>query len=109
MSPSTLLNSAYHAAIRTTSVTKPSNRIETTKIHPNNDHTESINQDGPMESMLLSKNDSRLIAESLELPELAVEIERAVGQIEKSLAAEGIERQEKRQLEAAEEEARPKG
>ena len=40
------------------------------------------------ERMLLSKGDSILIADCLDIPELAPEVERAVWQIEKSIEAE---------------------
>jgi len=54
--------------------------------------------------MLLSQSSGKLIAESLETPELAVEIERAIAQIEKTLKAEILEEQEKRQQRAVEKE-----
>lgn len=54
--------------------------------------------------MLLSQSSGKLIAEFLEIPELAVEIERAIAQIGKALKAETLEEQEKRQQRAVKKE-----
>ncbi len=58
--------------------------------------------------MLLSQSSGKLIAETLEIPELAVEIERAVAQIEKSVKLEELRKQDMNQPGAAGEEVEHK-
>ena len=53
------------------------------------------------ERMLLSKSSGQLFAEYLDVPELAVEVERAVWQVEKVLKARQKLRKEKTELDAA--------
>ena len=53
------------------------------------------------ERMLLSNSSGQLFAEYLEVPELAVEVERAVWQVEKALKAHQELREEKDELGAA--------
>lgn len=53
------------------------------------------------ERMLLSKSSGQLFAEYLDVPELAVEVERAVWQVEKALKARQKLREEKAELDAA--------
>ena len=53
------------------------------------------------EKMLLSKTSGEFIAGYVEIPELAIEIERAVWQVEKSLKAKQELKEEKEELEAA--------
>ena len=106
LSPSTILNSVYSTGISTTSITKPNLESQILEQHDDNIHSKP--DDDSLERILLSKSSGRLIAESLEIPELAVEIERAVGQVEKSLEAEELERQEKRQPEVVNEEVNSK-
>ncbi len=53
------------------------------------------------EKMLLSKTSGELIADYVEIPELAIEIERAVWQVEKSLQSKQELKEEKEELEAA--------
>ena len=53
------------------------------------------------ERMLLSHASGQLFAEHLEIPELAVEVERAVWQVEKALKAQQELREEKEALGAA--------
>ena len=53
------------------------------------------------ERMLLSKSSGRLVAEYLEVPELAVEIDRAVWQVEKALKTQQELKEEKAALDAA--------
>lgn len=80
------------------------NEFEDIKRSADNDHIDTDDLGDSAESMLLSQSSGKLIAESLEIPELAVEIERAVAQIEKTLKAELLEKQEKRQQGVAEKE-----
>ncbi len=105
LSPSRLLDTAYAAATIATSITRLENELEDIKRSASNDHREPAGLGGPAEGMLLSQSSGKLIAEFLEIPELAVEIERAVAQINKILKAEKLEEQEKRQPGAAEKEA----
>ena len=53
------------------------------------------------ERMLLSKSSGQLFVEYLEVSELAVEVERAVWQVEKALKAQQDRREEKAELDAA--------
>ena len=54
--------------------------------------------DGTEEKMLLSKSSGQIFAEYLHVPELAVEVERAVWQVEKALKARQELREEKAEL-----------
>jgi hypothetical protein len=56
--------------------------------------------------MVLHKSDGKRIAEALEIPELSVELDRAVWQIEKALQAEKELREEKSKLDSANEESK---
>ena len=51
------------------------------------------------EVMVLQKWNGKLLAEAFELPEMEVEIERAVEQVEKSIGEERRLREEKREVE----------
>ena len=51
------------------------------------------------EVMVLQKWNGKLLAEAFELPEMEVEIERAVEQVEKSIGEERKVREEKREVE----------
>ena len=57
--------------------------------------------DNQKERMLLSKPSGQLFAGHLDVPELAIEIERAVWQVEKALKAQNELREEKAELDAA--------
>ena len=57
--------------------------------------------EGIEERMLLSKPSGQLFAQYLEVPELAVEVERAVWQVEKSLKAQQDRKEEKAEVESA--------
>lgn len=59
------------------------------------------------EEMVLSQSSARLIADTLEVPELEIEIERAVAQVERSLAARHELVEGKRKVEAATRGAEP--
>lgn len=60
------------------------------------------------ETMVLSKIDGKQIAEALKIPELEVELERAVWQVEKALKAEQELKDEKKKLNSVEAEAKKK-
>lgn len=53
------------------------------------------------EKLLLSQSSRKLIADCLEVPELAVEIQRAVWQVERSLKAKEELQEEKAEIESA--------
>jgi hypothetical protein len=53
------------------------------------------------ETMVLHKSDGKRIAQALEIPELDVELDRAVWQVEKALKAEKELKQEKANLDKA--------
>lgn len=53
------------------------------------------------EELLLSRSSGALIADCLKVPELAVEIQRAVWQVERSLKAKRELQEEKAELESA--------
>ena len=57
----------------------------------------------PAEQMLLSKADGILIADSLQIPELAPEVERAVWQVEREIKAQNKLDDEKSKLKPAKE------
>ena len=56
----------------------------------------------PEEKLLLSQSSGQLIADYVEIPELAVEIQRAVWQVERSLQAQRVLHEEKTGLDLAE-------
>ena len=58
-------------------------------------------RDNRKENMLLSKSSGQLFAGHLGFPELAIEIERAVWQVERALKAQNELREEKAELDAA--------
>jgi hypothetical protein len=58
--------------------------------------------------MVLHKSDGKRIAEALEIPELSVELDRAVWQVEKALQAEKELREERSKLDSANEESKEK-
>ena len=51
--------------------------------------------------MVLHKSDGKRIAQALEIPELDIELDRAVWQVEKALTAEKELKQEKAKLDEA--------
>lgn len=57
--------------------------------------------DDPNEEMVLHKSDGTRIAEALKIPELDVELDRAVWQVEKALRAAKELREEKKDMDAA--------
>lgn len=60
------------------------------------------------EKTLLHPNDGKRVAETLELPEIEVEIDRAVLQVQQSLKARQELKEEKRDLDSAVKETRSK-
>ena len=62
-----------------------------------------IQPTAPTEQLLLSQADGIMIADCLQIPEIAVEVERAVWQIEKEIKAQNELDDEKSKLRSAEE------
>jgi len=60
------------------------------------------------ETMVLHKSDGKRIAEALNIPELYVELDRAVWQVEKSLQAEKERNGEKTELDSLNAESKKK-
>ena len=54
-----------------------------------------------LEAMVLHESDGKRISKALEVPELSIELDRAVWQVEKALQAERELREEKAKLDAA--------
>lgn len=63
--------------------------------------TEKQTNDGAEDVMLLQRWNGKLLAERLKLPEMEVEIERAVEQVEGAIKARGELVEEKREIEKA--------
>jgi hypothetical protein len=78
------------------------------------DHTESntekpsTNSGTKEEKMVLHKSNGSRIAEALEIPELNIELDRAVWQVEKALQAEKELKEEKARLDTANAESKAK-
>ena len=95
LSQSRLLDAAYSIATITTSITNLENELKDLKLPAGHDRIDPLSSHHIAEDMLLSKDSGKIIAETLEIPEMAVEIERAVAQIQKILKAEELERENK--------------
>jgi hypothetical protein len=54
----------------------------------------------PAESMILHKSDGKRISETLDIPELFIELDRAVWQVEKSLQSQKELKEEKSDLDS---------
>jgi len=63
--------------------------------------SEVSSSSGEEEKMLLHKSDGKRISEALGIPELDVELDRAVSQVEKALKAEKELKEEKKELDKA--------
>jgi hypothetical protein len=60
------------------------------------------------ETMVLHKSDGKRIAEALEIPELNIELDRAVWQVEKDLKAKKELKEEKKELDSVNSESKVK-
>ena len=96
-STSTILRMAYAEAKMQQQLSSLKKELEDLNVESIGKATPSI--DG--EKMLLNKSSAQLIADQLEIPELAVEIKRAVWQVERSLKAKQEYREEKKEIETA--------
>lgn len=101
-SPSPLLDTLYSIARVDAALSGARREVE--RLRAGRDHGEAKLQntsDPHGEEMLLSQSSGRLIAETLEVPELEMEIERAIAQVERSLAARAELVEEKLEMESA--------
>ncbi|KAK5151506.1 mitochondrial K+-H+ exchange-related-domain-containing protein [Cryomyces antarcticus] len=101
--PSTSLDELYTAGLTYTT------RAESREAPmPTEEHTAKVSKtfatahgEGSEEFMLLRRWNGKLLAEHFKLPEMEIEIERAVEQVEKALEADRALQQEKRALDKA--------
>ena len=81
---------AYSTATITASIKRLKDEFRNIKLLAGGDRIGPPDSGIIAESMLLSQESGKLIAESIEIPEMAVDIERAVAQVEKSLKVEKL-------------------
>ena len=62
-----------------------------------------VDSSDPEEQMILNASSHKVAAKTLNVPELALEVERAVWQVDRSLKKERMLDEEKRHMEAADE------
>ena len=97
ISASRLLQTAYTEARMDTKLRELQMDLESVGSRT---HQDQSSQDLD-EKLLLSQGSGQLIADYVDIPELAVEIQRAVWQVEKSLRAQQDLCEEKRDLKSA--------
>ena len=97
ISPSKLLHLAYTEAMMDMKMRQLNVGVEKVGSSARQDHTLREVE----EKLLLSQSSGQLIADYVEIPELAAEIQRAVWQVERSLKAQQDLREEKDDLESA--------
>ncbi len=97
ISPSKLLHTAYTEAMMDVKMREPNVGAENAGSSARQDH----NPRAVEEKLLLTQSSGQLIADCVEIPELAAEIQRAVWQVERSLKAQQELRDEKNDLESA--------
>ena len=97
IAPSKLLHIAYTEAMMDIRMRELNVGVESVGSHARQDH----NPREVEERLLLSHGSGQLIADYVEIPELAAEIQRAVWQVERSLKAQQDLREEKIDLESA--------
>ena len=101
-SPSSLLDILYSIARVDAALSGARREVERLQAGRDNGEAKPQNTSDPHgEEMLLSQSSGRLIAETLEVPELEMEIERAIAQVERSLAARKELVEEKLEMESA--------
>jgi hypothetical protein len=93
-------------AMYATGLLHPTRQASREAERPSEEDTERVSrvvaeqsQGDAEEVMVLQKWNGKLLAEAFELPEMEVEIERAVEQVEKSIGEEKKMREEKREVE----------
>ena len=97
ISPSKLLHTAYTEAMMDMKMRELNVDVKNVGSSTRQDH----NPREVEEKLLLSQSSGQLIADYVEIPELAAEIQRAVWQVERSLTAQRELREEKNDLESA--------
>jgi len=101
-SPSSVLDTLYAVAGVDAALDSVRKDLDLLKAHQSQRAEDSaISLDETQERMLLSKTNSKLVAEILEVPELEAELARAVQQVEQSLSADKKLQEEKNEMEAA--------
>lgn len=103
LQPSSVLDTAYAVSSMGLSVTKLEKEFKALKTAQEGSQSTSIQPQESAEHMLLSQGDSIFIADCLNIPELAPEVERAVWQVERSIEARAQLRDENEKLEAKKE------
>ena len=101
-SPSSLLDTLYSIARVDVALSDARREVERLRAGRDNGEAKPQNTSDPHgEEMLLSQSSGRLIAETVEVPELEMEIERAIAQVERTLAARAQLVDEKVEMESA--------
>lgn len=96
-SPSKMLRLAYIEATIDSSLRDLKQELHNIRSEPASAQNSTTEQ----EKMLLDQESGKLIADRLQIPGLAMDIERAVQQVEKSLKAKRELAEEKKELEDA--------
>lgn len=96
-SPSRMLGIAYGAANMDTQLRDLRMLVNDIGSRPSGESLSKVKE----EKMLLNGSSAQLIADYLMVPEVAVEIKRAVWQVERSLKAKQEYREEKQEIESA--------
>lgn len=97
LSPSEFLRTAYIEAAMDMSIEELDKEMDSIR---SGSSIKSV-ADGEEEKMLLSKSSGQIIADYLDVPQLAAEVERAVWQVEKALKNKQELKDEKAELDAA--------
>jgi hypothetical protein len=101
--PSTILDTLYSAG--SVRAVPDGSTISAIPVAPSQLLDSNTGDGMPKEVMLLDKSNAPLIAQALELPELEVELERAIWQVESSMKSKQELQEEKQELNKAEETA----
>lgn len=110
-SPSSILDIAYEIQSFEKTLKNLDAEYKAIESESESDDKEAFsnNMNKDTETMLLSASSGRLIADSLEAPELEQEIERAIHQVEGTLKAKRELNEEKQAIDSATEQPRAKG
>jgi hypothetical protein len=109
--PSPLLDQLYTAGLMhpTRALSRAAPYPTAAQMHAVANTIEKQTNGGDEDVMVLQRWNGKLIAERFELPDMEVEIERAVGQVESGIKATEELREEKEELESVAKAARPGG
>lgn len=97
--PSTILDNLYSTG--KIQLTQDDTAASTTSTASTHSSPDPKTADGKHEAMLLDKTNAPTIAKALEIPELEVELARAVWQVENSMKAKEELKEEKQELDQA--------